>query len=275
MNEILRTIIAGTLMGWANVIPGVSGGTIAVITGIFEKLIDVINQVMRFRLGKENFKFIITLIIGLALGLLTGSKVLSWAFLNYSFYTYSFFFGLILFSLVNLKKDIKDFKILEFTFGVAAVIIPYILHHNIQGVSISNINYFYLFISGAIAGGSMILPGISGSLMLMLLGFYEKAIQTVSKLTQLVSGGFTFGDFIFLLVLGFGILFGIGVISKVLKIWFEKAEQSILNFILGLVSGSLYPITPSFHGSGSNLIMLVWIALGSIVIFGIEKVNQQ
>ncbi|MGB9615138.1 MAG: undecaprenyl phosphate translocase family protein, partial [Fervidobacterium sp.] len=226
----------------------------------------------------KDFYFMFTLVIGLLLGILTGSKILSWAFVNYSFYTYSFFYGLILFSLLDLKKDIKTFKIVEFLIGTAVVIVPYILSNglqNVQKASSSNVNYFYLFISGVIAGSSMILPGISGSLMLMLLGFYEQAILTVSKLTQITSAGFTLNDFLFLLILGFGVLFGIGVISKALKILFENAEQSILNFILGLVSGSLYPITPSFHSSGSSSTMLLWIALGSTVVLGIGKINRQ
>jgi putative membrane protein len=278
MYRLIKPAVAGLLMGWANVIPGVSGGTIAVVTGIFEQLINLINSIMSFKLTKKDFYFMFTLVIGLLLGILTGSKILSWAFVNYSFYTYSFFYGLILFSLLDLKKDIKTFKIVEFLIGTAVVIVPYILSNglqNVQKASSSNVNYFYLFISGVIAGSSMILPGISGSLMLMLLGFYEQAILTVSKLTQITSAGFTLNDFLFLLILGFGVLFGIGVISKALKILFENAEQSILNFILGLVSGSLYPITPSFHSSGSSSTMLLWIALGSTVVLGIGKINRQ
>ncbi|MGC8955732.1 MAG: DUF368 domain-containing protein [Fervidobacterium sp.] len=278
MYRLIKPAVAGLLMGWANVIPGVSGGTIAVVTGIFEQLINLINSIMSFKLTRKDFYFMFTLVIGLLLGILTGSKILSWAFVNYSFYTYSFFYGLILFSLLDLKKDIKTFKIVEFLIGTAVVIVPYILSNglqNVQKASSSNVNYFYLFISGVIAGSSMILPGISGSLMLMLLGFYEQAILTVSKLTQITSAGFTLNDFLFLLILGFGVLFGIGVISKALKILFENAEQSILNFILGLVSGSLYPITPSFHSSGSSSMMLLWIALGSTVVLGIGKINRQ
>ncbi|MGC8820109.1 MAG: DUF368 domain-containing protein [Fervidobacterium sp.] len=278
MYRLIKPAVAGLLMGWANVIPGVSGGTIAVVTGIFEQLINLINSIMSFKLTRKDFYFMFTLVIGLLLGILTGSKILSWAFVNYSFYTYSFFYGLILFSLLDLKKDIKTFKIVEFLIGTAVVIVPYILSNglqNVQKASSSNVNYFYLFISGVIAGSSMILPGISGSLMLMLLGFYEQAILTVSKLTQITSAGFTLNDFLFLLILGFGVLFGIGVISKALKILFENAEQSILNFILGLVSGSLYPITPSFHSSGSSSTMLLWIALGSTVVLGIGKINRQ
>ncbi|ABS60878.1 DUF368 domain-containing protein [Fervidobacterium nodosum] len=277
MDSIIKPIFAGFLMGLANVIPGVSGGTIAVITGVFERLIDIINKITKISLKKKDFIFILILGIGQIIGLLSGSKVLSWAFNNYSFYTYSFFFGLILFSLFNLKKDIMKFKILEFAIGAAIVIIPYILSHSNGSISVTkptNINYFYLFVSGALAGASMILPGLSGSLVLMLLGFYERAIDTVSKITNIKSGNFNSSDLLFLVILGFGVLFGIGIIAKALKVWFEKARESILNFILGLVAGSLYPITPSFHGRGSTLWMLTWIAIGSLSVLLIEKVNK-
>lgn len=273
MNNILRPIIAGVLMGWANVIPGVSGGTIAVITGVFKRLIDVINNLMSFKIKKNDFAFLLLIGIGILFGLLSGSKLLAWSFKNYSFYTYSFFFGLILFSLIDFKKDIPKFRIVEFLIGTALVIIPYLYSHSkLQSTGTVNVNYFFLFLSGAIAGGSMILPGLSGSLMLMILGFYETAITTVSRLTNFVS--FSIKDAIFLIVLGIGVLFGIGVISKVLKIWFEKAKESILNFILGLVAGSLYPITPSFHGNGSTFGMLLWIAIGSVVVYSISLIKE-
>ncbi|MGQ9855286.1 MAG: DUF368 domain-containing protein [Fervidobacterium sp.] len=272
--DFFRTLIAGLLMGWANVIPGVSGGTIAVITGVFERLIEVVNDVMKLKISKKDLVFISLIALGLLIGILSGSKILSWSFENYPFYTYSFFYGLILFSLINFKDEISTFKIFEFLFGVLIVIIPYVASNlmKTQGTQVSgSVNYFGLFVSGVIAGGSMILPGLSGSLMLMILGFYEKTISTVSRFA---SRDFTGSNVLFIIVLGVGVLFGIGLISKLLKIWFEKAKQSILNFILGLVAGSLYPITPAFHGTGTMLGMFLWIALGGLVVYSLGKIQN-
>ncbi|MCX7653779.1 MAG: DUF368 domain-containing protein [Fervidobacterium sp.] len=274
MHNISKPIVAGLLMGWANVIPGVSGGTIAVITGIFERLINVINELTNLRFKKNDFLFLLIVGIGIITGLLTGSKVLSWAFENYSFYTYSFFFGLILFSLLNIRKDISKFRAVEFLIGTALVIIPYAVYPgNLQrALDATNINYVFLFLAGVVAGGSMILPGLSGSLMLMILGFYENAIEIVAKLTKF--GSFQINDFLFLLILGTGVLVGIGIVSKVLKIWFEKAKESILNFILGLIAGSLYPITPAFHGNGSTLGMFLWIFIGSGIVYLMNTIKE-
>ncbi|AMW32911.1 putative membrane protein [Fervidobacterium changbaicum] len=276
-DEIIRPIIVGVFMGWANVIPGVSGGTIAVIMGIFERFIDVINDIMGFKFNKKDLIFIVTLGIGILIGIVTGSKLLTWAFQNYPFYTYSFFFGLILLSLWNFRKMFSHFRFVEFIIGLSIVVIPYIFekaqrYHTLSVKTATD--YLLLALSGAIAGASMVLPGLSGSLMLMLIGYYETAVKTVSKLTKITSGGFTSSDIFFLLVLGTGVLIGVGAISKLLKIWFEKAKVSILNFILGLLAGSLYPITPAYHGTGSTLGMFIWIAVGGIVVYALGNFER-
>jgi len=270
-NKTLKPIIAGLFMGWANVIPGVSGGTIAVITGVFERLIDIVNDMIKIKITKKDLLFILMIGLGILFGILSGSKILSWAFENYPFYTYSFFYGLIMLSLWNFRKDVSQFKVMEFSIGVLLVIIPYIIQgykHNALNVEA---NYFLVLISGIAAGSSMILPGLSGSLVLMLLGYYEMAINTVSKLAQFSNGTFKISDMFFLISLGIGVLIGIGIMSKILKIWFEKGKKSILNFILGLLAGSLYPITPAFHGSGNLLGMFLWIAIGGIVVYFLGK----
>jgi putative membrane protein len=270
-NKTLKPIIAGLFMGWANVIPGVSGGTIAVITGVFERLIDIVNDLIKIKITKKDLLFILMIGLGILFGILSGSKILSWAFENYPFYTYSFFYGLIMLSLWNFRKDVSQFKVMEFSIGVLLVIIPSILQgykHNALNVEA---NYFLVLISGIAAGSSMILPGLSGSLVLMLLGYYEMAINTVSKLAQFSNGTFKISDMFFLISLGIGVLIGIGIMSKILKIWFEKGKKSILNFILGLLTGSLYPITPAFHGSGNLLGMFLWIAIGGIVVYFLGK----
>ncbi len=270
-NETLKPIISGLFMGWANVIPGVSGGTIAVITGVFERLIDIVNDLIKIKITKKNLLFILMIGLGILFGILSGSKILSWAFENYPFYTYSFFYGLIMLSLWNFRKDVSQFKVMEFSIGVLLVIIPYIIQvykHNALNVEA---NYFLVLICGIAAGSSMILPGLSGSLVLMLLGYYEMAINTVSKLAQFSNGAFKISDMFFLISLGVGVLIGIGIMSKILKIWFEKGKKSILNFILGLLTGSLYPITPIFHGSGNLLGMFLWIAIGGIVVYFLGK----
>lgn len=277
--EYTKATIAGTFIGWANAIPGVSGGTLAVITGVFERLIEILNDFINLKIGKRDLAFLLFILIGLLIGLVTGSKILTWGFENYPFYTYSFFYGLVLFSLVNIKDNVKFFKPLEFIVGVLIVVLPYFVkvtmekNHVLNNeLALQSTDYIFLFIAGIIAGSSMVLPGLSGSLILMILGFYEKAISIVSKATNIKS--LTNSDLFFLTILGIGVLFGIVIIAKILKIWFERAKVSIMNFILGLVSGSLYPITPAFHGRGSMLGMLLWIAIGSTIVYFLGKVKD-
>jgi putative membrane protein len=275
-DEIFRPIIAGLFMGWANVIPGISGGTIAVIMGIFERFIDVINDIMEFKISRKDIAFIATLAIGILIGVITGSKLLTWAFQNHPFYTYSFFFGLILFSLWNFRKEVSKFRFFEFVVGFLIVVVPYFFKSGQSHVTsvVGGLGYFFLALAGVIAGAAMALPGISGSLLLMLMGYYEAAIKTVSKLTKIASGGFTISDLLFILTLGIGVLIGIGTISKLLKIWFEKAKLSVLNFILGLIAGSLYPITPAYHGTGNVFGMFLWIAIGGLVVYTLGQFEK-
>lgn len=265
MYEIyIRPLIAGLLMGLANIIPGVSGGTIAVITGIFEKLIGTLNSLSRFKLRRIELIFLVILAVGELAGLAIGSSILVWAFKNYPFYTYSFFFGLILFSIYTLKDEMETFRIVEFLAGVLLVVIPYLISKptTIGTADTMHVNYIFLFLSGIIAGTSMILPGLSGSLVLMLLGFYDGAIQAIGRITKQPA----LSDIIYLLVLGIGTVLGIFLIAKLMEILFAKAKESIMNFILGLVAGSLYPITPAFHGNGNTGLMLVWFVIGSLLI---------
>lgn len=275
-DEIFRPIIAGLFMGWANVIPGISGGTIAVIMGIFERFIDVINDIMGFKISRKDIAFIATLALGILIGVITGSKLLTWAFQNHSFYTYSFFFGLILFSLWNFRKEVSKFRFFEFVVGFLIVVVPYFFKSGQSYVTsvVGGFGYVFIAFAGVIVGAAMVLPGVSGSLLLMLMGYYEPAIKTVSKLTKIASGGFTISDFLFILALGIGVLIGIGTISKLLKIWFEKAKLSVLNFILGLIAGSLYPVTPAYHGSGNVFGMLLWIVVGGLVVYTLGKFEK-
>lgn len=273
---LFRPVAAGILMGLANAVPGVSGGTMAVVTGVFSRLIDAINEILTLKFRKRSLAFLGLIAIGLLFGLVLGSKVLVFTFERYPYYTYAFFYGLVAFSLYTLRNEIERFRLFEFLLGLALVIFPSLFGQVpagrtgslVEGAGV--ISYPMLLISGAIAGASMILPGLSGSLVLMLLGYYQTAIGYVAELPQITADGFRF-----LAVLGLGVLLGVWLMAKALKVWFEKARESILNFIMGLLVGSLYPITPGFHGSGSKILLLVWIAVGGAIVIGVKKLGSR
>ncbi len=173
---MLRFLIAGFLMGIANLIPGVSGGTIAVITGVFEKLIFIVNEFINLRFTKKNILTFFVLGLGILVSILLFSNLMNYALNNYTFYTYAFFFGLIAGSITYVRRNVSEFNFWYQILGAALVVIPSLLK---SGYEITVVNFGHLpliFFMGFIAGGSMILPGLSGSLMLMLLGGYKKAI---------------------------------------------------------------------------------------------------
>lgn len=273
LGEMVRSGVAGLLIGLANVIPGVSGGTMAVIVGVFERLINTVNGLTKLRLKRDDLLFLVVLGVGVLLGLLLGSNVLVLAFKTYPYYTYAFFYGLILFSLYDLKDQVKHFRIVEFLAGFFVVVFPYFLAHGGLARDLGSLSITELFVfiplSGALAGASMVLPGLSGSLVLMLLGYYHRTIDIVSRFPFKITGK----EILFLISLGVGILVGIVLIVRLLNLWLEKARVSIMNFILGLLTGSLYPITPGFHGTGNIVLLLIWISVGAGLLIILKKLS--
>lgn len=273
--EFVRFALAGLLIGLANVIPGVSGGTMAVIVGVFERIINAINSLTKLKIKKHDVFFLSILAIGIILGLSLGSSILVIAFEKYPYHTYAFFYGLILFSLYDLKDEVRRFRMPEFILGFFIVVLPYALAHggfsrNLREFSAIEM-YVFVPAAGALAGASMVLPGLSGSLVLMLLGYYHRTIEIVSRFPFEV----TREEILFLISLAIGIALGIGLIVKLLSVWLERARISILNFILGLLTGSLYPITPGFHGTGNTVTLLVWLFVGAGVLFVLKKLGTR
>ncbi len=267
--EMIRFLIAGLLMGIANLIPGVSGGTIAVITGVFERLIFIINEFVNLRFTKKNILTLFVLALGVILSILLFSNLMNYALKNYAFYTYTFFFGLIAGSITSIEKNVSESNLWYRLFGFALVVIPSLLKSGYEITFVSFGHLPLIFFMGFIAGGSMILPGLSGSLMLMLLGGYNKAIEAVSNISKF---NFNNDDLWYIIVLGVGVLVGFVVVSKLLKVWYEKNRKFITNFVSGLVIGSLVPIAQRFRGDANIFTGLLSILSGFLVVFLIERV---
>lgn len=188
-------------MGAADVVPGVSGGTVAFIAGIYQELIETINKVdfSFFKNWKEqgflmawhniNGNFLVALLLGIGFSILSFAKIITYLLKEQPILIWSFFFGLIVASVVYMFKAVTQWKkstILALIFG--ALIAYYI---TILKPVESPDGYFYLFISGFIAIIAMILPGISGSFILLLMGSYEAVMQTINNARDgLLSGNF-------------------------------------------------------------------------------------
>ena len=198
---MIKNIVGGILIGGANIIPGVSGGTIIVMLGIFDKTMSSISNLFKIKISwkerLEAFKFLFTLMIGVGIGLVVFAKILTFLFDKFPNQTLACFSGLILFSLPSLKKqEMKDSKISIISFIAGILLIGALVFFS-QGtgeltVSLEeivsktlDIKYILtLFLLGAISGGAMIFPGISGSMVLLILGWYHLFKGYVANITS-------------------------------------------------------------------------------------------
>ncbi len=243
MNYI-ALFIKGLAMGAANVIPGVSGGTIALITGIFEKLIDSIKSfdltaIKLFFTGKfkafadhVNLWFLIAVLGGAAVSIVSLAKLFDFLFEGYPIYIWSFFFGLILASVYFVGRTITKWNlsvILFFIVGAATAI-----SISVMTPASENASFIYLIVCGVIAACSMILPGLSGSFVLILLGNYELVmIHAVNDKNIMV---------LLPVVIGAGL--GLIAFSHVLSWVFKKFHDQTISILTGFILGSLGVLWP-------------------------------
>ncbi|MBO5635878.1 MAG: DUF368 domain-containing protein [Bacteroidales bacterium] len=245
-NIINNIVVAlkGYAMGAANVIPGVSGGTIALLTGIFNELIDALNAIMTVStwklLLKGDFKgfwnaihgtFLLWLAIGVIVSVFSLAKLMDYVLDHHPVQTWAFFFGLIIVSSVFMLSDIKGWKgtdVLWLVFGVALGAFICLLSPTETTSAM-----WFIAVCGAIAICTMILPGISGSFILVLLGKYEYIMEAVSELNIPV-----------LLVFAIGCVIGIAAFSKFLHWLIGKYEKQTLLVLIGFTLGALVKVWP-------------------------------
>jgi putative membrane protein len=259
MKNSFLIYLKGLCMGIADLIPGVSGGTIALITGIYERLIFSIKSIDSSFFNLKNFntnlkRVDFALFIPLGLGILSAflifSGLIKSLLSNFPGHIYSFFFGLILGSIYFVYKKVKfDWK--TFLSSFIGFLFAFWLTGFSSEVSHSLIN---IFISGFIAISAMILPGISGSFILLMLGQYEYLINVIHNFNLLVILVFIFGAVL-------GLLFSVRIIAFLLK----KMEALTLAFLIGLMMGALR--LPYIHIISSGLGLIYSLSLGFLGLF--------
>lgn len=191
----LLLFLKGIVVGAANIIPGVSGGTIAVIMGIFDRLIEALNTL--FKKFKENMLFLIPVGLGAAVGIVGLSRVINWSLTNYEVQTNFFFVGLVAGSIPLIykravsKRSFKPIYIIPFLVGAACVVgMAFITPAASGEAAIQSLtfgNFFQMLGCGAIAAAAMVVPGISGSLVMVLLGLYSSVTLAIEKATTFSS----------------------------------------------------------------------------------------
>nr|WP_299343636.1 DUF368 domain-containing protein [Allomuricauda sp.] len=291
--------LKGIAMGAADVVPGVSGGTIAFISGIYEELINSINNInfsLIKTLRKEglavfwkkiNGNFLLALFVGIFISVLSLAKFLRWLLENEPVLLWSFFFGLVLASVFFVGKEIKKWRfgtVLIFVLGaVAAYFITELPpNQNVDALP-------FLFLSGALAVCAMILPGISGAFILVLLGSYQTILVAVDE-----------KDVKIILTVGLGAILGLLSFARLLKWMFSRYKNLTLALLTGFILGSLNKIWPwkkvletktfgektvtvdemnvlptAFDGDPKILYALVLAIIGFSLIFILEKVASR
>lgn len=242
MKDKILLVLKGFLLGIANVIPGVSGGTLALTLGIYQDLIGAISHL--FKNLKKNLKFLIPLGIGMVIAILLGSKVITFCLDKFALPTTLFFIGLIVGGIPLLTKKVKgrrlkplNLAVFLLTFGI--VMIMTFLNAGNNAVDLSNmsvIQFILLMIVGMVAAATMVIPGVSGSFVLMLLGYYKPVMATLGNLTDFSLLGH---NILVLAPFGIGLLIGIVGIAKLIEFLLKKYEISTYYGIIGFVTASV------------------------------------
>lgn len=286
MNKIKENVILGVkgfIMGIANIIPGVSGGTLALTLGIYERFIGAISHF--FSNLKENIKFLLPIAIGLCLAILSMSRVIDYSYEHFPIPTTLFFVGLViggipmLYHKVKGKKEGKQISSWIILFMTFSLVIVMAFADQLFGTTAKvNLNgldlwgYLILFCVGVIAAATMVIPGVSGSLVLMLLGYYYPILKIVKALTKFENLG---ENIVIAGVFGVGVLVGIVLISKIIEFLLKKFETKTYYGVLGFIFASVLAIPISTYNEVENLVFsipqvfigIIMMAIGGMIAY--------
>jgi putative membrane protein len=235
----VNDLVLGFIMGIANLLPGISGGTIAFVSGRYPDIVGSLSNLMRFKFKKDEVLLLIRIGIGAAVAIFSLSKLVDYLYTNFPVKTSSFFAGLVAGGLFLLWREIR-LNVLPSVMMVLGVL-GMVGISNVNAASSAEGNLRMMF-GGFLAGGTMILPGISGSSMLVVLGIYEKAISAVSNLNTFV-----------LFLFGVSAIVGMFVFSYLMKNLLDRWKNETMAFLYGLTLAGLFYII----SSGVSLVLLL------------------
>ena len=279
-SDYITLFFKGIFMGIADAMPGISGGTIALLLGIYEELIEsiselkislfskLINKGFKSFWEKLNGNFLLVLVSGIGISLISFVKISASFLESFPLFIWSFFLGLIFATVYVIYKLINQWHNLNFFFLIISIIFSIFLS-SFSAYDTDEISLLYILFSGIIASSAMILPGISGSLILVILGVYAYLIKALDNLEIIVIFTFISGAIIGLL--GF---------SKILKYLFNNHRDATYTIMLGLVIGSIenvWPWNKSFSTELSNLNLFLSISLvilGFVIVILLEKIKK-
>lgn len=275
---MIKSILKGMVIGIANIIPGVSGGTMMVSMGIYDKLIHCITHL--FSEFKQSVKFLFPIAVGMGIAIIASAFGLEWLFESFPVQANLLFIGLILGSLPIMWKNVKGSKIKAGHLIAALVFFALVVGMAAFGgtegaaadLSFNLVNVLKLFVVGVITSATMVIPGVSGSMVLMLMGFYQPVLGTITDfieaLTSLDMDGILAGMGI-LVPFGLGVVAGIFAVAKVVEIIFEKFPLYAYWAIIGLVVAS--PVAIALMGgfaalSSMGAVMILHLLAGAAAL---------
>lgn len=293
--NIIINIIRGILIGVANIIPGVSGGTMAVSLGIYDKMISAVTGLIKN--FKESAWLLAQLFAGMAIGIVGFAYAIEFLFAKYPFPTAMAFIGLIIGGIPVIygawKADLdKNYKKAGAAHGMAflvlfafALALPLLGTGAAVDLSVLHFgNVIALFFIGMIASATMIVPGVSGSMVLLILGYYTSIVGEITNfldaLKAMDMAGLIHGVQV-LMPFGIGVLVGIGVIAKLIEWLFKKYCAMTYSAILGLIIASPFAIFINQYQTGGIRITIpgfvtgvVLLAAGAYVTYRMGKMNK-
>ena len=274
---MLKQILSGVVIGVANIIPGVSGGTMMVAMGIYDKLISAITGL--FKNFKKSLKFLFPIAVGMALGVVVLSKVIAIMFDVIPFQTNCLFIGLIIGSFPFIVKNVKGHSVKIQHIIACLLFFGLVLGSALMGEGSGEeatlvggiVPMIKLFAVGVIASATMIIPGVSGSMVLMILGYYDAIISNISLFIENVLtwnvDGIIEGLMIFV-PFGVGVVAGVFIVAKLVEIIFQKFPLVAYWAIIGLIVASPFAIFISAGFEGVNVISVITgvvaLAIGAV-----------
>ena len=256
----LRNCAMGIAIGSGAILPGISSGVFCVIFGIYEKLIDSILNFFKF--PKKNFKFLLPIFIGIFIGVFIFSNLINYFLVKFPIQTKSIFIGLILGSIPSLFKEVNKnykfklkyllFTLISFILGILSVFLESNISTNIVNI---NFNFLYLLLSGFLMSIGVIVPGVSSTVILMLMGVYCSYISSISTLY-----------FPILIPLGIGLILGSIIFMKITNFLLKNFYIQTFYTIIGFTLGSIFVLFPTVQFDLNGLICIICISLGCIII---------
>ncbi|UOB18183.1 DUF368 domain-containing protein [Abyssalbus ytuae] len=297
LTDYIFITLKGIAMGAADVVPGVSGGTIAFISGIYEELINSVNKIniKALKILKTqgvlpfwkyiNGNFLLSLIIGIGISIFSLAKAIKWLLENKPILLWSFFFGLVIASIFMVAKEVTKWRLNTILIFLAGALVAYYI--SIIPPMQNTESTVFIFFSGALAICAMILPGISGAFILVLLGAYSTILHAIDQKNIKIIALFALGA-----------IFGLLSFARILKWMFSNYKNLTLALLTGFIFGSLNKIWPwkktlswyknshgvdvpllqesispfNFNGNPQLLWAIILALVGFLTIFLLEKI---